>query len=211
MSDLFIEPARETVTEAKIQKSRFIAHVCISTDETRARERIKIISSEHRQANHNCWAYRVGTLKREEYFSDDGEPAGTAGKPILGAILRQEMTNVLVVVTRYFGGIKLGVRGLIEAYGNTASEGLLASGKISRRIRTTYEVRMPYDMAKLMDRLLDSCDTGVEFRTSGYGADVTVQCAVPLDCVQKVESTLDEWKNARRIIDWERNSETPGV
>jgi uncharacterized YigZ family protein len=203
MSDLFIEPARETVTEAKIQKSRFIAHVCISTDETRARERIKIISSEHRQANHNCWAYRVGTLKREEYFSDDGEPAGTAGKPILGAILRQEMTNVLVVVTRYFGGIKLGVRGLIEAYGNTASEGLLASGKVLRRVRTSYEIRMPYDMAKLMDRLLDSCDTGGEFRTSEYGEYIRVRCAVPLDLAPRVEETLEEWKNTRRIRGWD--------
>ena len=203
MSDLFIEPARETVTEAKIQKSRFIAHVCISTDETRARERIKIISSEHRQANHNCWAYRVGTLKREEYFSDDGEPAGTAGKPILGAILRQEMTNVLVVVTRYFGGIKLGVRGLIEAYGNAASEGLLASGKVLRRVRTSYEIRMPYDMAKLMDRLLDSCDTGGEFRTIEYGEYIRVRCAVPLDRAPRVEETREEWKNTRRIRGWD--------
>jgi uncharacterized YigZ family protein len=203
MSDLYNEPAAETVTETKVQKSLFIAHVCICSDEAEARERIRSISSDHRQANHNCWAYRVGSLKCEEYFSDDGEPAGTAGKPILGAILRQELTNVLVVVTRYFGGIKLGVRGLIEAYGNAASEGLLASGKVLRRVRTSYEIRMPYDMAKLMDRLLDSCDTGGEFRTSEYGEYIRVRCAVPLDLAPRVEETLEEWKNTGRIRGWD--------
>lgn len=202
MSDLYNEPARESVTETKIQKSLFLAHVCICADEPQARERIRIISSEHRQANHNCWAYRVGSLKGDEYFSDDGEPAGTAGKPILGAILRQEVTNVLVVVTRYFGGIKLGVRGLIEAYGNAATEGLRTSGKVARRVRTNYEIQMPYDMAKLLDRLLDSSDTGGEFRTTEYGAGVTVRCAVPLDCTGRVEETLEEWKNSRRITGW---------
>lgn len=202
MSDLYNEPARESVAETKIQKSLFLAHVCICADEPQARERIRIISSEHRQANHNCWAYRVGSMKGDEYFSDDGEPAGTAGKPILGAILRQEVTNVLVVVTRYFGGIKLGVRGLIEAYGNAATEGLRTSGKVARRVRTSYEIQMPYDMAKLLDRLLDSSDTGGEFRTTEYGAGVTVRCAVPLDCTVRVEETLEEWKNSRRITGW---------
>ena len=202
MSDLYNEPARETVTETKVQKSLFITHVCICADEAEARERIRSISSEHRQANHNCWAYRVGSLKGEEYVSDDGEPAGTAGKPILGAILRQELTNTAVVVTRYFGGIKLGVRGLIDAYGTSASAGLQAAGKVARRVRTIYEIRMPYDMAKMLDRLLDSCDTGVDFRSSQYGTAVTVRCAVPLGCSGRFEATLDEWKNSRRILDW---------
>ena len=110
---------------------------------------------------------------------------------------------MLVVVTRYFGGIKLGVRGLIEAYGNAASEGLLASGKVLRRVRTSYEIRMPYDMAKLMDRLLDSCDTGGEFRTIEYGEYIRVRCAVPLDLAPRVEETLEEWKNTRRIRGWD--------
>jgi len=204
MNDQYCEPARETVTETKVRKSLFIAHVCICRDETEARERIRGISSEHRQANHNCWAYRVGALKREEYFSDDGEPAGTAGKPILGAILRQELTNVLVVVTRYFGGIKLGVRGLIEAYGKAASEGITASGKISLRARTGYEIWMPYDMVKLVERLLDTCDTGGDFRSSEYGEYVTVRCAVPLECSESVEKTFEEWKNSRRINGWKK-------
>jgi|LSQX01.3.fsa_nt_gb uncharacterized YigZ family protein len=202
MSDLYCEPARESLTESKVQKSLFIAHVRICFNESHARETIKSISSEHRQANHNCWAYRVGAPKTDEYFSDDGEPAGTAGKPILGSLLRYDVTNTLIVVTRYFGGIKLGVRGLIEAYGSAATEGLNASGKVVKRVRKEYEINMPYDMAKLADRVLETFDTGADYRSCTYGADVTLRCAVPLDCTKQLEEILEEWRNSGRIALW---------
>ena len=202
MDDQYFEPSRETSTELKIQKSRFIAHVFIASTEGEARQKIKAVSDEHRQATHNCWAYRVGAGENHEYFSDDGEPAGTAGKPILGAILRQDLTNTLIVVTRYFGGVKLGVRGLIEAYGGAATEGLAASGGTLRRIRVPYVVEIPYDMVKLMDRLLDSLDTGEEFRQGSYGAAVTIRCNVPLSFKETFENALIEWQGAGRISQW---------
>nr|HPR89953.1 YigZ family protein [Synergistaceae bacterium] len=120
------EPASETTVEVKINKSRFLGHVRICRSEEEVRMKLKEVCDLHKQATHNCWAYRIGEESYREYFSDDGEPAGTAGKPILGAISRLDLTNALIVVTRYFGGIKLGVRGLIEAYGSTATNALNA-------------------------------------------------------------------------------------
>jgi putative IMPACT (imprinted ancient) family translation regulator len=89
-----------------------------------------------------------------EYYSDDGEPAGTAGKPILGSISRQNLTNTLVVVTRYFGGIKLGVRGLIEAYGSTATEAIRMSGIVQRIVKFTYKIVTSYERIKSLNRLI---------------------------------------------------------
>jgi len=133
MTDRYRQPAAELSNEIKIEKSRFIASIKICISEEEAREKLKAVSEEHRQASHNCWAYRIGTEKVREYFSDDGEPAGTAGKPILGALHMYDVTNTLLVVTRYFGGKKLGVRGLIEAYGTSASELLSMTGIVEKR------------------------------------------------------------------------------
>lgn len=202
MSDQYYEPAKETVTELKIQKSRFIAHVLLAENEEEARERIRGVNEEHRQATHNCWAYRVGTRQITEYFSDDGEPAGTAGKPILGAIIRQDLTNAVIVVTRYFGGVKLGVRGLIEAYGGAATEGIQASGKALKRIRIPYRVEIPYDMVKSLERLLDSLDSGEQFRQAAYCATVTIQCRVPLNLRENLEEFLVEWEGGGKIFRW---------
>ncbi len=116
-----------------IERSRFIGHCSEVENELAAKEFIAKIRAEHGQANHNCFAYRIGAGKNPfEYFNDHGEPSGTAGKPILGAIQRLNLTNVAVVVTRYFGGKKLGVRGLIEAYGQSATTVLESAGSVLR-------------------------------------------------------------------------------
>ncbi len=116
-----------------IERSRFIGHCLEVEDELTAKAFIAKVRAEHGQANHNCFAYRIGAGKNPfEYFNDHGEPSGTAGKPILGAIQRLNLTNVAVVVTRYFGGKKLGVRGLIEAYGQSATAVLETAGSVLR-------------------------------------------------------------------------------
>lgn len=105
-----------------IQRSRFIGHCRETESEAAAKTFIGEVRARHAQATHNCYAYRIGITERPlEYFNDHGEPNGTAGKPILGAILRHNLTNLVVVVTRYYGGKKLGVRGLIDAYDQTAT------------------------------------------------------------------------------------------
>lgn len=202
MTDRYRQPAMESSREVKIEKSRFIASIKICSSEEEAREKLKAVSEEHRQATHNCWAYRIGTEKIREYFSDDGEPAGTAGKPILGALQMYDVTNTLLIVTRYFGGKKLGVRGLIEAYGTSASD-LLGMTEIAEKRRSVpYVIGIPYDMIKLMERLLDSCEAPREEQVFEYASDVSVNCSVPEDMAPQFESTLEEWKNTGRIMEW---------
>jgi uncharacterized YigZ family protein len=113
--------------------------------ETAAKNFVSAIRTEHAQATHNCYAYRIGTSEHAlEYFNDHGEPNGTAGKPILGAIQRLGLTNVVVVVTRYFGGKKLGVRGLIEAYGGAATSTLEKAGTILKIPKFSVTLVYPY-------------------------------------------------------------------
>ena len=126
--------------EREIKKSRFIANACHASSPRRATEFIESISDP--QASHNCWAYR---LEGEYRFSDDGEPSGTAGRPILGAIEKQGLDMVVVVVTRYFGGIKLGAGGLARAYLGTAAECLRSAGKREMRNYLTVEFEADFD------------------------------------------------------------------
>ena len=114
------------------KKSRFIANVFPISTEEEAVTRIEEIRKKYWDARHNCWAYVLGINPPVERLSDDGEPAGTAGKPILEVIRGRELTNVLVIVTRYFGGTLLGTGGLVRAYTSAAVEGMRDSKIITR-------------------------------------------------------------------------------
>ena len=117
---VFTAPRRDIDTEFTVKRSRFIGSVRTVLSAEEAAALIKDFPLLYPKANHHCWAYRVGIDSPLEHCSDAGEPAGTAGRPILGTIKRHLLDNTLIVVTRYFGGVKLGVRGLIEAYGTAA-------------------------------------------------------------------------------------------
>jgi uncharacterized YigZ family protein len=206
MHDEYYEPGKEITIESRIRKSVFIGHVRICGNEETAREKLKAISAVHKQATHNCWAYRVGIDRVQEYYSDDGEPGGTAGKPIMGALLRNGVTNCLLVVTRYYGGVKLGVRGLIEAYGNTAQESLNAAGRVLKRIRVPLKISLPYDMISNTERMLLAFDTDKEFCRFQYDAVVSLCCAIPAISIPSVINILEEWKNTGKIYEWEKQS-----
>lgn len=135
--------------EQEIRKSRFIAIACHVDTEADAKARLAEVSDP--SANHNCWAWRIGQAYR---FSDDGEPSGTAGKPILQAIDGQALDRTLVVVTRWFGGILLGSGGLIRAYGGTAALCLRAAAKTEYVERATLAVSLGFsDLALVKARL----------------------------------------------------------
>jgi len=135
--------------EQEIRKSRFIAIACPVDTEAEAKARLAEVSDP--SANHNCWAWRIGQAYR---FSDDGEPSGTAGKPILQAIDGQALDRTLVVVTRWFGGILLGSGGLIRAYGGTAALCLRAAAKTEYVERATLTVSLGFsDLALVKARL----------------------------------------------------------
>lgn len=190
-SDLsYLTVAREATVEIKIERSLFIGHTREVESEDAAREFVAGIQAAHRQATHNCFAYRVGLGKQEvTYYSDAGEPSGTAGRPILGAITSLGLTNVAVVVTRYFGGKKLGVRGLIEAYGQTARRVLEEAGSVKRVI--TREIDLTCSYAEL-DRLLYLVHShGGSVVTAEYGGDVRLKIVVPLAAWAKIQGMLN--------------------
>jgi uncharacterized YigZ family protein len=135
--------------EQEIRKSRFRAIACPVDSEAEAKVRLAEVSEA--SANHNCWAWRIGQAYR---FSDDGEPSGTAGKPILQAIDGQALDRTLVVVTRWFGGILLGSGGLVRAYGGTAALCLRAAEKTEYVERIALSVSLGFsDLALVKARL----------------------------------------------------------
>jgi len=121
--------------EIKVLRSRFIAHLIPIQQIEENKQHIKAIAKKHNKARHHCWAYIIGEDGEKSHCSDDGEPSGSAGQPILRTLQKHELTNVLAVVTRYFGGVKLGVRGLIDAYSGAVEETIQVA-EIIKQVKT---------------------------------------------------------------------------
>ena len=176
--------------EEKIRRSIF--HVTLEPvkDLAAAKEFISTISNRYTTASHNCWAYIVGMQGETSHASDAGEPSGTAGKPILNALQSNKLSNVAVVVTRYFGGQKLGVRGLIEAYGSTVEKAIARSELVKLveieyyRLQTTYDFQdiLKYNLQKLQ----------AEISNMQYTDTVELTVAVEKQNSQAVESYIQE-------------------
>ena len=148
----------EHQTGIEIRRSRFIATVARATSEDEARAVIERVRSVHWQANHNCTAWRIGEGGRSQRTSDDGEPSGTAGVPMLEVLKRRDVTDVVAVVTRYFGGIMLGAGGLIRAYGQAVTTVLDEVGIVERRPLSVVTVRASHQDAGRLDNALRTTD-----------------------------------------------------
>ncbi len=147
-----IESISEGVFRAK--GSKFISIAIPVTSENEIKEKLIEIKKKYFDARHFCYAYILGYDKSIYRINDDGEPSGTAGRPIYGQLLSKDLTNILVVVVRYFGGTKLGVSGLIQAYKEATKEALLSSKIIEKTVDETYLVSLDYDqMNKVMQIL----------------------------------------------------------
>ncbi len=157
--------------------SRFLSFAIKVQDAETAREYIKEYQNEYHDARHVCWAYMIGPDRKEWQLNDNGEPSGTAGKPILGQINSLELTDVVVIVVRYFGGIKLGTPGLIAAYREAARLALEDGGRKEMHEMTEVSVAFPYVAAdgvmkivksedlEVVDRLFDNtCTLRLRFR-----------------------------------------------
>ena len=165
----------------EIQKSRFIAYTSHVETEAEARDFVTAIKKKHFDARHNCSAWVLGADSSQQKSNDDGEPGGTAGNPILEAIKQHGLTNVVVVVTRYFGGIKLGAGGLIRAYSHTASLGLEATPCLVVKPFCLMEAEMDYSLLGTVENWIRN----EELRTgeTAYLDKVTVRLLVePADC-----------------------------
>lgn len=143
--------------EITIQKSRFIAYIERVTTEEDAQAFIEKIKKKHWDAAHNCSAYMIGERDQIQKTNDDGEPSGTAGVPMLEVLKKRGLKDTVVVVTRYFGGIKLGAGGLIRAYGSATSEGLNATGIVERKLMQIFKTTVDYTwLGKLENELRSS-------------------------------------------------------
>lgn len=143
-SDEYKTIREEVLAETKVQGSRFIATASPSTTKSDAEEFVARLRKQYHDATHNCFAYRCGTEGSLFRSGDDGEPAGTAGRPILAAVDKHCLTDVCVVVTRYFGGTKLGVGGLIRAYGGAAEQALSSANIVTKFVLESLEVSFPH-------------------------------------------------------------------
>uniref|UniRef100_A0A9E7ZTH9 IMPACT family protein n=1 Tax=Bosea sp. NBC_00436 TaxID=2969620 RepID=A0A9E7ZTH9_9HYPH len=179
----------------EIKKSRFSAMAAPVADEAAAKEFIAAQSDP--EANHNCWAWRFGQSYR---FNDDGEPSGTAGKPILAAIDGQALDGVAVVVTRWFGGILLGSGGLIRAYGGTAALCLREAVKVELVEMATASIACPFsDLTRVQARL--AALTGVQIREQAFtdtGAVLTI--SAPKTEVDGVTRLVTDLTSGRALI-----------
>lgn len=146
--------------EIVIEKSRFIAHVARAESEEEAQDFIQMIKKKHWNATHNCSAYLIGENDQIQKANDDGEPSGTAGVPILEVLKKKHLKDTVVVITRYFGGIKLGAGGLIRAYGKATSEGINATGVVERKLMKILHTKIDYTwLGKLENELRSSIYT----------------------------------------------------
>ena len=153
------------------KKSKFIASVYPVKTVEEADDILAKLRKQYYDATHNCYAYQIGERNEFQKASDDGEPQGTAGKPILEVLKNEEIKDTLICVTRYFGGTLLGTGGLVRAYGKAAKEGILAAGVIEKRKVKLYTLKMPYTLSGKVQYLLG--EKNYTIRDSIYLEDVT--------------------------------------
>jgi len=173
--DEYLIPTQFGEDEFYEKKSRFIGRIWPVETEEEALEKIQAMKKQHYDATHNCWAYIIkdGAVR----FSDDGEPGGTAGMPMLQVLQREGLYNVVCVVTRYFGGILLGAGGLVRAYTRGAKIAVDAAGKSMKRVWTVLYVPCPYTFYERVKLLVGECE-GI-IRQTDFGAEVELELLFP--------------------------------
>lgn len=188
MTEAYLTPAGAGSSEYVEKKSRFLGRVCAVSSEDEARALLEAVKREHYDARHNCWCYILrGGAKR---YSDDGEPQGTAGQPMLNVFQREGVENVVCVVTRYFGGVLLGAGGLTRAYAKSAKDALDAAGKARMRLWSAVTVDCPYPMLERL-KLLAAAHGGTVEGTD-FGAAVSVRILLPQENAAGFDAALTE-------------------
>lgn len=188
-------------TEIVEKKSRFIGEVYPVTSEEEAAEILEKVKKMYWDARHHCWAYVVGETQAVERFSDDGEPGGTAGKPILEVLRGAELTNTLIVVTRYFGGTLLGTGGLVRAYTKASQEALALSTIITRISGFKLKITTDYTGIGKIQYILGQRKIAV--LDSEYTDKVEIYVLVSEDEEQRLVSEITEGTNGQAVIERE--------
>jgi uncharacterized YigZ family protein len=188
---------KSVIHEKKIRRSRFIAHLQYCRNMESAKEYIHEISRLHKTANHNCWAYIIGDKAENEHSSDAGEPSGTAGKPMLNALKKYNLTNTTAVVTRYFGGVKLGVRGLIDAYGQIVEEAINEITLKELVILQYFRITSGYDFIEKLKYDLSELDA--EITAIEYAKEIELCLSISDDKAPYLENYLSQEQAKNKI------------
>lgn len=200
MVDEYITVAQRAQAELIIKKSRFIAYVVPVISKEEAEAFVAATKKRHWDAAHNVWAWRVGQDLPVERFSDDGEPSGTAGMPVLEVLRKRNITDCAVVVTRYFGGTLLGAGGLVRAYTESAVQGLAEAGVAIYRQYSQFRIFLPYNLLGSLMKGLEDLDSRIEEPT--YGVDVEVKAWVRPQSRTAVEQMIREISQGSLEVSW---------
>lgn len=182
---------KQSSVKLNIERSIFIASAVKVSSCQQAKDFIKEISRHYNDATHNCWAYKI--IENNSFqsdFSDDREPSGTAGRPILGAIEKNGIINVAVVVTRYFGGVKLGVRGLIQAYAQSAQSAIDLAGVVLFKKFFLYSFKTDYSSFAQLEKILKR-EKNWAFKQKKFLDSIHADILIKEDSLEKILSVLN--------------------
>lgn len=173
-TDFYYTIEKAATAEFKDRGSKFLAYASPITNTDEFKRHLEAIKKEHPKASHHCFAYRIGLDNNIFRVSDDGEPSGTAGKPILGQIDSKQLTNILVVVVRYFGGTLLGVPGLINAYKTAASLALQVTPIVQKPVEVNYRLQFDYTVMNNIMMVVKQCNCTI------LGQELQLFCNITL-------------------------------
>lgn len=196
--DYFLTVQSKVKVEQKITGSTFICDVIPVKTKEEAVAELNLIREKYYDATHHCSAWKIfnqQTFQSESKSSDDGEPSGTAGKPILAMIEGENLTNLLIVVTRYFGGTKLGTGGLVRAYGSSAKLGIENALIIKEFLYTFFEIQIHYDFISTLNQIIEHHD--IQVVKSDYGESVNFQLGILPSEINAVKKKVVEVSNGK--------------
>lgn len=198
LKDSYRTVSRESQTLMIEKKSKFISNVCPVDNEEDAIAYLNKIRSKYPDATHNVYAYVIDENNIFRY-SDDGEPSGTAGMPVLDTIRKAGLVDVIVVVTRYFGGTLLGTGGLVHAYGASAKQGLLEAGIVTRSLCDIVDVRVDYTLVGKMQYKIAS--DGYILEDTVYENEVTFKICSPIENTDRLINEITDLTNGKAVCE----------
>ena len=190
LSDKYKEIKNPTIGLYKEKGSKFISYLFTVYSEKEVKKRLEEIKKIEHSARHHCYAYILNPDKSSQRANDDGEPSSTAGKPILGQIQSNDLTNILIIVVRYFGGVKLGVPGLIRSYKTAAADAISQGVFITKTIKKQYKVSFKYPQMNDVMRLIKEHD--LEVVTTNFQIDCNLTFSVSKSKANSIIKTFND-------------------
>jgi len=178
--------------ETTISRSHFVASLRFASSRDEFDAELKKITELFPKATHYCWAYRFTGSPPVEHASDAGEPAGTAGRPILGSLKKYSLLNTAAVVTRFYGGVKLGVKGLISAYGETVREAISIAEIVAREPMTALQFSCSYDLYNIFLSMMQKFQIDVASSSSIFNEDISGEILIPTSKLHHIKNELEK-------------------